>query len=43
MLLAFAQRHRLDLRISTLVGASTTDGAMARALGMISRSIPSGA
>ena len=34
LLLAFAHRHRIDLRISTLVGASKTDGAMARALGM---------
>jgi aryl-alcohol dehydrogenase-like predicted oxidoreductase len=37
--LAFAHRHRIDLRISTLVGASTTDGAMARALGMTLRSV----
>jgi aryl-alcohol dehydrogenase-like predicted oxidoreductase len=35
MVLAFAHRHRLDLRLSKLVGASTTDRAMARALGMI--------
>ncbi|HKU42834.1 MAG TPA: hypothetical protein VJR89_31965, partial [Polyangiales bacterium] len=34
MLLAFAGRQRIDLRQSTLVGASTTDAAMARALGM---------
>jgi len=40
MVLAFAHRHRLDLRLSTLVGASPTDQAMARALGMtlVSRS-----
>jgi aryl-alcohol dehydrogenase-like predicted oxidoreductase len=35
MVLAFAHRHRLDLRLSTLVGASPTDRSMARALGMI--------
>jgi aryl-alcohol dehydrogenase-like predicted oxidoreductase len=34
MLLAFAHRHWIDLRISTLIGASATDLAMARALGM---------
>jgi aryl-alcohol dehydrogenase-like predicted oxidoreductase len=34
LLLVFAHRHRIDLRISTLVGASATDAAMARALGM---------
>jgi aryl-alcohol dehydrogenase-like predicted oxidoreductase len=39
MLLAFAHRHRIDLRISTLVGVSTTDGAMARALEMTFRSV----
>lgn len=33
MLLAFAHRHRIALRSSTLIGASTTDAAMARALG----------
>jgi hypothetical protein len=38
LLLAFAHRHRIDLRISTLVGASTADATMARALGMILRS-----
>jgi hypothetical protein len=30
----FAQRHAIDLRAGTLIGASTTDGNMARALGM---------
>lgn len=39
MLLTFAHRHRIDLRVSTLVGASTTDGAMARALDMSFRSV----
>jgi hypothetical protein len=39
MLLAFAHRHRIDLRVSTLVGASTTDAAMARALGMSFRKV----
>lgn len=39
MLLAFAHRHRIDLRISMLIGASTTDAAMARALGMSFRSV----
>ena len=34
MLLAFAHRQRIDLRQSRLLGASTTDAAMARALGM---------
>jgi predicted kinase len=34
MLLTFAHRHRIDLRISTLIGASATDLALARALGM---------
>lgn len=34
MLLAFAKRHRIDLRVSTLIGASATDRAMARALEM---------
>jgi hypothetical protein len=34
MLLAFARRHHVDFTISTLVGSSTTDAAMARALGM---------
>jgi hypothetical protein len=33
LLLAFAQRHRIDLRVSTLIGSSTTDRAMAHALG----------
>jgi aryl-alcohol dehydrogenase-like predicted oxidoreductase len=35
MVLAFADRHRIDLRRSTLVGASATDRAMADALGMM--------
>jgi aryl-alcohol dehydrogenase-like predicted oxidoreductase len=35
MVLSFAHRHRLDLRVCSLIGASTTDRAMARALGMI--------
>jgi predicted kinase len=39
MLLAFGHRHRIDLRISTLIGASTTDAAMARALGMSFRRV----
>ena len=34
LLLAFARRHGIDLRIGTLVGTSTTDATMARALGM---------
>jgi aryl-alcohol dehydrogenase-like predicted oxidoreductase/predicted kinase len=34
MLLAFAHRHRIDLRSSTLIGSSATDLAMASALGM---------
>jgi aryl-alcohol dehydrogenase-like predicted oxidoreductase len=34
LLLTFAHRHQIDLRTSTLIGASTTDAAMARALGM---------
>jgi len=34
MVIAFAERHRIDLRISKLIGASATDRAMARALGM---------
>jgi aryl-alcohol dehydrogenase-like predicted oxidoreductase len=39
MLLAFAHRHRIDRRSSTLIGASTTDAAMARALGMSFRRV----
>jgi hypothetical protein len=35
MVLAFAHRHRIDLRISTLFGTSPTDAALARALGML--------
>lgn len=34
LLLTFAHRHAIDFRASTLIGASTTDGNMARALGM---------
>lgn len=37
MLLAFAQRHRVDLRESTLIGASPTDATLARALQMTLR------
>lgn len=39
MLLEFAQRHRIDPRTSTLFGESTTDQAMARALGMSFRAV----
>lgn len=39
LLLAFAQRQRIDLRISRLVGASTADAAMARALGITLRKL----
>ena len=39
MLLAFAHRRRIDLRRSTLVGVSTADGVMARALGMSFREV----
>jgi aryl-alcohol dehydrogenase-like predicted oxidoreductase len=35
LVLAFAHRHRVDLRKSQLFGASTADRAMARALGML--------
>ena len=34
LLLTFAHRHRIDLRASVLIGASTTDSNMARVLGM---------
>jgi histidinol phosphatase-like enzyme len=34
LLLTFAHRHQIDLRTSLLIGASTTDAAMARALGI---------
>jgi hypothetical protein len=34
LLLTFAHRHQIDLRSSLLIGASSTDAAMARALGM---------
>lgn len=39
LLLSFAHRHRIDLTTSTLIGASATDGNMARALGMSFRDI----
>jgi len=39
LLLAFAQRHGVDLRSSTLIGVSTADAAMARALGMSFRKV----
>jgi aryl-alcohol dehydrogenase-like predicted oxidoreductase/predicted kinase len=34
LLLAFAQRHRVDFTLSTLIGASTADATLARALGL---------
>lgn len=37
LLLAFAHAHRIELRSSTLIGASASDAAMARALGMTLR------
>ena len=37
LLLTFAQRHAIDLRVSTSIGTSPTDGNMARALGMTFR------
>jgi aryl-alcohol dehydrogenase-like predicted oxidoreductase len=40
MLLAFAHKHRINFRNSTLIGASATDTAMARALGVTLRMRP---
>lgn len=40
LLLAFAHQRQIDLRISTLMGTSTADAAMARALGMSWRVSP---
>jgi hypothetical protein len=40
LLLELAHRHRIDLRHSTLVGASTADRTMSHALGMSFRAIP---
>jgi len=40
MLLAFAHRHHVDLRASTLLGRSPTDQRMARVLGMSFRACP---